>query len=152
MRLACVSIMQWPVMIPITTLSAPFWSLNRLIVPFIEPWPDFTSRSTRVRGRPPVLGGIDDRIINYYNYQKGSEGCPDSGILRRVHHFCSFPEYHCVPVPIRYGSDIVPLSRRDICDSRTPSWSSSCRSSRSWQPLGCEEVWWSSAWGPFRPQ
>ena len=26
---------------------------------------DFTNRSTRVRGRPPVVDGIDDRIINY---------------------------------------------------------------------------------------
>ena len=31
----------------------------------IQPWPDFTSRSTRIRGRPLFVDGIDDRIINH---------------------------------------------------------------------------------------
>ena len=32
--------------------------------PLIQLWTDFTSRSTRVRGIPPVVDGIGDRIKN----------------------------------------------------------------------------------------
>ena len=83
------------------------------------------SRSTRIRGRSP--DGIDGHITNYK--LAGSHRDEIRELIGefdgRGHQLWNYLEYHCAPVLIRYGFHIVPLSRHDICDSHTLSWSSS---------------------------
>ena len=109
-HLACVSILQCPVITRTTTLSVPVWSLSRRIV---RP---SSSLGQNLRAVLPVSEAaylsLTESTTALSIMRLQVQGCPDSRIHWRVqwscpawqiHQLCSYPEYHCAPVPIRYG-------------------------------------------------